>query len=336
MTKRKLTRRQNWRIEKIQSERIARAHRREARAQEAQSQGELGVEQSGLVVAHFGSQVAVEATTGEQYRCYLRANVDDLVAGDRVIWREGGSEGVVEAREPRRTELLRPDPHGDMKAVAANVDQVFVVTAAVPAPVPERIDRYLVAARAVGMEAVIVLNKADLLGADNRAMIAGLLKEYADLGYTVLQLSAFDESSLIPLYEALESKSSIFSGTSGVGKSSLVNALLPAAEQRVGDVSIANNSAGRHTTTTAQLFHLPCGGALLDSPGIREFGLWHMPRETIESGFVEFLPLLGYCRFRDCQHEHEPGCALLEAVAQGDVSPRRFASFQRLVSAVQP
>lgn len=335
MSKRKLTRRQSWRIEKIQSERIARAKKREQHAKALLGEGDLGAEQQGLVVAHYGTQVAVEDENGSEWRCHLRANIADLVAGDRVIWCAGKAEGVVVARHERDTELLRPDPHGGMKAVAANVDQVLIVVAARPEPVATRIDRYLVAARAVGMDAIIVLNKADLLESDNRESVEALMALYQGIGYEVLTLSAHDQNTLAPLEAVLNGRTSIFSGPSGVGKSSLVNSLLPKADQRVGEVSEANHHAGRHTTTTARLFHLACGGQLIDSPGIREFGLWHMSREQIESGFVEFLPLLGYCQFRNCQHEREPGCALLAAVDSGDISPARFESFQALVGEIE-
>ncbi len=334
MSKRKLTRRQSWRIEKIQTERIARAKKRDQRAQELLGEGDLGAEQQGLVVAHYGTQVAVEDEGGVEWRCHLRANIADLVAGDRVIWCAGKTEGVVVARHERDTELLRPDPHGGMKAVAANIDQVLIVVAARPEPVATRIDRYLVAARAVGMDAIIVLNKADLLGDDNREAVAALLALYQSIGYQVLTLSAYDHHTLAPLEAALNGRTSIFSGPSGVGKSSLVNSLLPRAEQRVGEVSEANRSAGRHTTTTARLFHLTCGGTLIDSPGIREFGLWHMSREQIENGFIEFLPLLGHCQFRNCQHEREPGCALLEGLENGAIHPARFESYRLLVGEI--
>lgn len=332
MSKRKLSRQQNWRISKIQDERSARAQRRGARGEEVLGAGELGAEQTGLVIAHFGTQVDVEAEDGSTQRCHLRANLDGLVTGDRVVWCAGDTTGVVVARAPRHSELRRPDPYGKLKPIAANIDQILVVIAPFPEPHPNLIDRYLVASEAVGIEPVLLLNKSDLLDRDPvlRARMQALLALYPTLGYRLLEVSS-QSGSLTLLNGALRDRVSIFVGQSGVGKSSLVNALLPAAGLRVGALSELRQK-GVHTTTTAQLFHLPAGGSLIDSPGIREFGLWHMSREQVEQGFREFRPLLGHCRFRDCSHEHEPGCAILAAVEGGAISPTRLGSYRHIVS----
>lgn len=332
MSKRKLSRQQSWRISKIQDERTARAQRRGARGEDVLGAGELGAEQTGLVIAHFGTQVDVEADDGSTRRCHLRANLDGLVTGDRVIWCAGDTTGVVVAREPRHSELRRPDPYGKLKPIAANIDQILVVIAPFPEPHANLIDRYLVASEAVGIEPVLVLNKSDLLDLDPdlRVRLQALLAIYPTLGYRLLEVSSHS-GSLTLLKEALRDRISIFVGQSGVGKSSLVNALLPAAGLRVGALSELRQK-GVHTTTTAQLFHLPAGGSLIDSPGIREFGLWHMSREQVEQGFREFKPLLGHCRFRDCSHEHEPGCAILAAVEAGAISATRLASYRHIVT----
>ena len=311
MSKRKLTRRQAWRVQKIQEERRKRAENRDGLAEDALASGELGAEREGLVIAHFGTQVLVEA--GElRHRCHLRANLESLVTGDRVVWRPGEPYGVVVARQPRDSELLRPDPLGKLKPVAANVDQIIIVIAPLPEPHANLVDRYLVAAEAMNIEPIILLNKSDLLETAGAEAVARLLEPYPPLGYRVLEASCQTRDGLAALMAALEGHTSVFVGQSGVGKSSRVNALLPEANTRVGELSEARDK-GTHTTTTARLFHLPTGGALIDSPGIREFGLWHMEREQIERGFREFRPLLGLCKFRDCHHREEPGCAILAA-----------------------
>ncbi|TGD73086.1 small ribosomal subunit biogenesis GTPase RsgA [Mangrovimicrobium sediminis] len=334
MAKRKLTRRQAWRVEKIQNERAQRAARREAVADEALGAGELGPEQEGLVVAHYGTQVEVGDADGLVRRCHLRANLEGLVTGDRVVWRDGDPTGVVVAQLARNSVLSRPDPQGRLRAVAANIDQILVVIAPYPEPHANLVDRYLVAAEVVDIEPVLVVNKADLLEQDPAlaAQMAELIGIYPSLGYRVLPTST-RAGGLQALEEQLRGRTSVFVGQSGVGKSSLVNALLPQADLRVGELSELTQK-GTHTTTTARLFPLQCGGQLIDSPGIREFGLWHMAREEVAGGFREFQPLLGHCRFRDCRHEAEPGCAILEAVEQGKISQRRLDSYRHIIASL--
>ena len=335
MSKRKLSRQQAWRIEKIQAERTRRAARRDIEAQDALSGGELGPEQDGLVVAHYGTQVAVESEPGNIQRCHLRANLEGLVTGDQVVWCEGDPMGVVVAQRERHSVLSRPDPYGKLKPIAANIDQILVVIAPLPEPHANLIDRYLVAAEVVGIEPVILLNKTDLLATEPALQQAmdELLAIYPTLGYRVIRTSIKD-SGLDELHSALHERTSVFVGQSGVGKSSLVNVLLPDADIRVGALS-ENTQKGTHTTTTAQLLHLNCGGTLIDSPGIREFGLWHMSKEQVEQGFREFRPLLGTCKFRDCQHEQEPGCAILAGAESGAISERRLDSYRRIVASLE-
>ncbi|MAT94407.1 MAG: ribosome biogenesis GTPase RsgA [Halioglobus sp.] len=335
MGKRKLSRQQAWRIEKIQAERAERASRRDARAQEALAGGELGPEREGLVVAHYGTQVAVESAPGRASRCHLRANVDGLVTGDRVVWCEGDALGVVVARLERDNALSRPDAQGRLKPVAANIDQILVVLAPYPEPHAMLLDRYLVAAEALGIEPAILLNKRDLLDSEPglRATMAELLAPYPGLGYRVLHTSTRPGGG-DELAAALRGRTSVFVGQSGVGKSSLVNLLLPDAQLRVGALS-EHTRKGTHTTTAATLLHMDCGGSLIDSPGIREFGLWHMRRDEVAQGFREFQPFLGHCRFRDCRHEQEPGCAVLAALAQGAISNRRMDSYRHIVASLE-
>ncbi|PVZ15470.1 MULTISPECIES: small ribosomal subunit biogenesis GTPase RsgA [unclassified Pseudomonas] len=337
MAKRQLTRRQAWRIDKIQNERAARATKRESQAQESLEGGDLGPEQHGLIIAHFGVQVEVEALEGEQagsvFRCYLRANLPTLVTGDRVVWRAGHqSDGVIVAQLPRHSELCRPDARGQLKPVAGNVDQIVIVFAPAPEPHANLIDRYLVAAEHAGIRPLLLLNKADLIDEANGPGLHVLLKSYRELGYPLLEVSAHQGDGMKALKTRLDRHTSVFVGQSGVGKSSLVNSLLDVGT-RVGELSHWSGQ-GQHTTTTARLYHFPEGGDLIDSPGIREFGLVHVSRDDVEAGFIEFAPLLGRCRFRDCNHDREPGCALLEALEAGRIQPQRMASYRSIIASL--
>jgi len=337
MAKRKLNKRQQWRIEKIQKERTDRLARKE-KAVEAQAEaGELGPEQEGLVIAHYGQQLDIEALegddTGRVFRCFVRANIDSLVTGDRVVWRQGKSEtGVIVARCDRDNLLQRPDNFGALKPVAANIDHIILVIAPEPEPHDNLIDRYLVASESSDIPAVILLNKTDLITDRNRAQIDALLGRYEALGYQVERTSAAAcAGQPAPEVEALvRDQTSVFVGQSGVGKSSIIQTLLPDELLRVGAVS-ESTGKGVHTTTTAKLFHLPGGGDLIDSPGIREFGLWHMTPQEVEYGFREIRPLIGLCKFRNCRHMGDPGCALDAAAEAGTVSRERLQSFHRIL-----
>ncbi|MCG8393425.1 MAG: small ribosomal subunit biogenesis GTPase RsgA [Pseudomonadales bacterium] len=334
MAKRKLNRRQRWRIEKIQAEKRERAQRRNAQLEELVAD-DLGDEQTGIITAHFGQQVLVESPGGESRRCHFRATLEQLVVGDRVIWQPPKSEGlgVVVAIEPRDTVLKRPDPYGNLKPVAANVEQMLVVFAPLPTPSSTLLDRYLVAAELSGIPATLVLNKADLIDETLRPFIDELIHMYQALDYPVLELSAHDQQGLAALHERLKGRTSVFVGQSGVGKSSLVNVLLPDVDTKVGDLS-EQTGKGTHTTTSAKLFHFPEGGSLIDSPGIREFGLWHMEPEDVINGFRELRNLPGYCRFRNCRHEQEPGCALLEALDKGEILAERVNSYRHILASL--
>ena len=337
MSKRNLTRRQSWRIKKIQDERVQRAHQHEERFSAQLNAGELGPEIRGRVIAHYGRQVDVEAVDGElqgqQMRCYLRANLEPLVTGDDVIWRPGPDEGVVVANMPRSSVLKRPTPHGELKAVAANIDLIIITIAPEPTPYANLIDRYLVAAELSDIRPILLLNKTDLISDSNRSALETLLQRYEQIGYQVMRASTKADHGLDLLIDSLKGHISVFVGQSGVGKSSLINKLLPGVDLRVGALSEGTRK-GTHTTTTARLFHFPSGGDLIDSPGIREFALWHLSPDELLEGFVEFRPFLGHCRFRDCRHDREPGCALRKALEEGAISQPRMLSYQQILNSL--
>ncbi|WP_342593971.1 small ribosomal subunit biogenesis GTPase RsgA [Salinicola lusitanus] len=340
MSRRKLTRQQRWRVEKIQAERAERASKKDERDGERLDAGEYSAERPGRVAAHFGRSLEVEFVEGDsisRHRCHLRANLEGLVTGDAVIWREASDgSGVVVARGERTSVLERPDLHGQLRPVAANIDQILIVVATEPEPHPNLIDRYLVAAENTGIPPALILNKSDLLPAEG-GPLRTMLARYLELGYPLIEASARGDNGLDALHAQLTDRTSVFVGQSGVGKSSLIDKLLPEETLRIGALS-ADTRKGKHTTTTARLYPLPEGGIagrpregdLIDSPGIREFGLWHLDERELADGFIEFRPFLGHCRFRDCRHRQEPGCALLEAVERGEIHPERFASFQRI------
>ena len=322
--KRKLSQQQKRRIEQRQK-----SHRDRADTQIPSSEGP---EHTGVVVAHYGQQLAVLPHDGEQaghlLRAYAKATVGELVAGDEVVWSPADDgKGLIVARRERTSELRRPDNFGNLKAVAANIDQVVLVIAPEPEPHDNLIDRYLAAAEINDLSAVILLNKADLIDESNRAGLESLLARYQRLGYPVLRTSAMEPESP-EVTDLLSGRTSIFAGQSGVGKSSLAQQLLPEETLRVG--ALSDSGKGTHTTTTAYRYALPSGGAIVDSPGIREFGLWHLTSEQLTEGFVDIREFANQCRFRDCRHQQEPGCALKEAVDKGDLDPERLHSFRRI------
>jgi ribosome biogenesis GTPase len=339
MARRRLSKQQQHRISRIQEERTRRADKREQAIDAKREAGQLGPEQAGLIIAHYGQQLDVEALEGdhcgELFRCFVRANIDSLVTGDRVTWSLGDDNvGVIVARQERRTLLQRPDNFGHLKPVAANIDHIVLVIAPQPEPHDNLIDRYLVAAENTDIPAVILLNKADLIDDQNREPLEALLDRYRNLGYDVVKASAHHPDEHDDTITSLvRGRTSVFVGQSGVGKSSIIQTLVPERELKVGALS-ESTGKGTHTTTTARLFHLDRGGDLIDSPGIREFGLWHMTTAEIEYGFREIRDIIGLCRFRDCRHQGEPGCALEEAAADGRISPQRLHSFRRILQAM--
>lgn len=257
--------------------------------------------------------------------------VGDVVLVDRI----GEHTAVVEEVRPRRTKLSRPDPGKSARerVIVANVDVVVVVASVVSPPLHPRIlDRYLIAIRRGGAEAVIAVNKIDLASEDERREELSKLEPYAGLGVPIIPASADRKIGIEELRSHLTGKLSAFVGHSGVGKSSLLNALKPDLHLQTGAVS-DGYGRGTHTTTRSTLWHLGDGTRIIDTPGIRSFGLWNLSREELPWYFPEFAAV-GRCKFRDCTHIHEPGCSVKEALENGELSPDRYSTYLRILESL--
>ncbi|MCO7251335.1 small ribosomal subunit biogenesis GTPase RsgA [Pseudoalteromonas sp. Ps84H-4] len=332
----KLSKGQSRRIKANHQKRLSNADKKQEKGVTVQWQNDnLGPAENAVVISRFGQHADIETESGSILRCNIRRTVSSLVCGDEVIFRrakvsEGDLAGVIEATHERRSQLTRPDFYDGVKVVAANIDQILMVSAVLPEFTPNIIDRYLVACEDMGIEPILVLNKIDLIDDEGLAFIDEILDIYRELGYQVLLVSNKTGQGIDELKQKLVGKNSIFVGQSGVGKSTLVNTVLPDADILTQEVS-ENSGLGQHTTTVSRLHHLPSGGNLIDSPGIREFGLWHLEVERVTWCFKEFRDFIGGCRFRDCKHLNDPGCIIRQAVDDGEISELRFDSYHRIL-----
>ncbi len=375
MAGRKLNRRQQWRIQKIQQERLDRAKNRQP-VNVRESEVDNQTLYHGLVVSHYGTLLDIEPDEIIPHlaekpshssdnnnriiiRCTIRQNLGSIVCGDRIVWQAvvqhssapetdmpdtkehqntfSPVQGVVIAVEARHSVLARPDFNGRIKAVAANIDQMLIVTSPIPEFNEGLIDRYLVAAELSHIEPVLIVNKTDILSTDQKALLDRRIETYKTIGYQVIFTSAKSQHGLDMLYANLEGKISVLVGQSGVGKSSLINALLPEMNIKTAEISKATNK-GRHTTSVSRLYHLKNehlqDAMLIDSPGVREFGLWDISKEEVILGFRDLLEYRGHCKFRDCKHLNEPGCGLLTAVNNAHISQLRLDSYHRIVDSL--
>ncbi len=280
---------------------------------------------SGIVTAAFGRHYEVVLPDGRRVNGIPRGKKSPFACGDRVhLGPLHDSETQILGHEKRSSLLYRSDQWKE-KIIAANATQVVLVTATEPGFSDELISRALVAATHEQLRTVIVLNKCDLVA--GLAAARALLAPFAKLGLPIVELSALRDATALQPW--LAGQRSVLVGQSGMGKSTLVNTLVPDAAAATREISTALDS-GKHTTTHARLYILPAdagAGELIDSPGLQAFGLAHLTRGAIELGFPEFVPLLGQCRYRDCRHENEPGCAIKAAVAAGTIDTRRLDHF---------
>jgi ribosome biogenesis GTPase len=286
----------------------------------------------GLVLVSYGNQGVVETTDGTILDCHYRRSVGRPYCGDRVMIEMEGDRPQVIDILPRVNVFARADNRQRKQVIAANLRQVLVVLAPRPEPSRDLVERYLVAAHSLDIVPVLVLNKAELMvekSFDPEGPLSRL-EAYRELGYATIETSCKVAPGISNLAPFLGDSVSILAGQSGVGKSSLVNALIPDLDLQTGALSRVTGK-GTHTTTTTIMYSLPNGGRLVDSPGVWEYGLWQIDQPELTHGFIEFRPFLGQCRFNDCRHDTEPSCAIRKAVGQGRISDWRYQSYVRLL-----
>lgn len=283
----------------------------------------------GTVIAAHGRHYLIQ-TGSLKLQCVTRGKKSDVAVGDIVHLKQTSpDQGVIESIEERKTLLYRSDQYKS-KLLAANVTQLFIVVATEPGFSDDLVSRALVAAEAAGIAAHLVLNKTDIVDALPRTRER--LSLYANLSYPIHEVSvrSMPEQACATLRPLLQGQSTILIGQSGMGKSSLINLLVPDAELATREISAALDS-GKHTTTFTRLFAIDGDTSIIDSPGFQEFGLYHLTEGMLERAFREFGPRLGHCRFYNCHHLNEPGCAILDAVEANDIAAMRHALYQQLV-----
>ena len=317
-----LTRRQKWRLEKIQAERIARVNKATDNAQDLDSDTRA---QTGLVITRYGQHLLVESNSGDLVQCTARRNIDLSVAGDQVIFQAtDNNKGIVTALLERNNSLKRSN-----KLIAANIDELCLVVAIEPHYQFDLIDRYLIVAENQNLPIRLIVNKIEL--SSNIKQVKSDFAMYKAIDYPVSYLSVKAQTGIDALKAQLNDKTQLFLGQSGVGKSSLINELIPELNLRVNEIS-TKSKLGKHTTTNTMFYHIPSGGDLIDSPGVREFHLDNLSNKEILSGFKEFKPFINQCKFRNCVHINEPNCAVKNALETGNIHPKRYASYLALIT----
>ena len=291
------------------------------------------LQQQALIISSHGNQGIAELADGRTLPCVYRRTVGRPVCGDEVMLdTDQGDSNPVNEILPRKNSFVRGQRDGSKQIMAANLDQVVIVIAPEPAPSKDLLDRYLVAVLSLGIRPLIVVNKSELLpeNAAERPAPFNRLAEYSGLGHAVVFTSCKSEPGTAELRQLLQDQISIVVGQSGVGKSSLINALVPDLDLQTQALS-SSTGKGRHTTTSTLMYHLPGSGRLIDSPGVWEYGLWNMDPHELMRGYPEFERAEGSCKFNNCRHVSEPGCAISAAVQAGIVPLWRLESYRRLL-----
>ena len=283
----------------------------------------------GLVISHHGGKVVIEKLDGDTVECVVKSNLGAIVSGDRIIYEQTtANEFRILAIQPRSNLLQRVDGFGQIKSVAANITQLFICLAVKPEPNLFLLDQYLLVAEQQHIEPVILLNKIDLLEGDQD--VFGLNTIYAKLNYRIVHISTKSGQGMDELKSLFDHNTSVLSGVSGVGKSSITAALLPDITIKIAEIS-ETNEEGRHTTRTSKLYHLPNEGNLIDTPGVRGFNPQFDSNQPVASGFREISACSYHCKFANCRHENEPKCAVIAAARSGDIDPQRYQHYLRML-----
>ncbi|VAW50567.1 Ribosome small subunit biogenesis RbfA-release protein RsgA [hydrothermal vent metagenome] len=338
MAKRKLSKQQQRRIASQQKNKI--------KDNQQQRQLDEASTQTARVISHHGRQLYAETESLKRIKCKIRQNLGDIACGDYVLVQQilnnknneksetlstAESQNVVVAVKERSNLLVKTGFAGAIKPVAANIGQLVIVTSLKPKPNPYLIDRYLIAAENLPAKALIIINKVDLLNPETEKSVKDLSELYQSIGYHVIASSIKQNTGLEEISDALSNTTSILVGLSGVGKSSIVKAILPKEEIRIGATS-ESTGEGKHTTTVSALYHLKCDGIIIDSPGVRDFTPNNNNLNEITNGFVDVRKFEGACKFSNCSHQNEPGCAMKQAVTDKKLNKQRFENYIRLIN----
>jgi ribosome biogenesis GTPase len=288
----------------------------------------------GLVISKHGAELLVENTSGQYIRCIPRKKLPAIVCGDSVVWEKiSKNQGAVTELNQRTTLLSRPNNSGVVKPIAANINQMLIVCAIKPDYDLSLIDNYLVSAELLKIKPVIIINKIDLISENDLVNLKQTFSIYKNLKYQLLYTSSINSTGMNVFLASLDAQTSIFVGQSGVGKSSLINFLLPNLNLKTKALNESIN-LGKHTTSATTLYHLPSSGSIIDSPGVREFKLWKINQSEAAWSFPEFRPHMDECKFRNCIHIDEPGCAIKNALEKDEITMKRYLSYKRIISEI--